>query len=80
MKTIRDYHDLYLKLDVLLLPDVFENFRDVCMKNYELDPCWYFTAPGLAWDAMLKMTKIKPELLSDTDMLLMIEAGIRRDV
>ena len=77
MKTFRDYHDLYNKSDVLLLADVFENFRKVCKKNYELDPCWYYTAPGLAWDACLKLTKIKLELLTDPDMLLMIESGLR---
>ena len=74
---MREYHDLYLKSDVLLLADVFETFRDVCLKNYQLDPCWYFTAPGLSWDAMLKITKVELELLSDPDMLLMIEKGIR---
>ena len=57
MKTMRDYHDLYNQSDVLLLADVFENFRKVCKKNYKLDPCWYYTAPGLAWDACLKLTK-----------------------
>ena len=72
MKTLQDYHDLYLKTDVLLLADVFENFRDVCQKNYGLDPAWYYTAPGLAWDAALKVTKVKLELLADPDMLLMI--------
>ncbi len=77
MKTFGDYHDLYNKSDVLLLADVFENFRKVCMKNYELDPCWYYTAPGLAWDACLKLTKINLELLSDPDMLLMVESGLR---
>ena len=77
IKTMREYHDLYLKSDVLLLADVFETFRDVCLKNYQLDPCWYFTAPGLSWDAMLKITKIELELLSDPNMLLMIEKGIR---
>lgn len=51
MKTMEDYHDLYLKSDVLLLADVFENFRDVCMNNYKLDPAFYYTAFGLAWDA-----------------------------
>ena len=65
MKTMREYHDLYLKSDVLLLADVFENFRDVCQKNYNLDPAWYYTAPGLAWDAALKLTKVNLELLTD---------------
>ena len=68
-ETMRDYHDLYLKSDVLLLADVFENFRDVCLTKYELDPAWYYTAPGLAWDAALKKTKVELELLSDPDML-----------
>ena len=77
METFRDYHDLYLKTDVLLLADVFENFRSVCMINYGLDPAWYFTAPGLAWDATLKITKVELELLRDPDMLIMIEKGIR---
>ena len=56
-QTIQDYHDLYLKTDVLLLVDVFENFRKTCLKYYKLDPCHYYTAPGLAWDACLKLTK-----------------------
>ena len=51
-------HNLYLESDVLLLADVFETFRGVCMTNYELVPAWYYTAPGLAWDAALKMTKL----------------------
>ena len=80
MKTIRDYHDLYLKTDVLLLTDVFENFRDVCIENYKLDPAWYYTSPGLAWDAYLKKIEVSLELLNDVDMLLMIEKGIRGGV
>ena len=80
MKTMRDYHDLYLKSDVLLLSDVFENFRDVCMENYHLDPVFYYTAPGLAWDACLKITKVELELLKDYDMLMMVEKGIRGGV
>ena len=76
-KTFRDYHNIYNMSDVLILADVFENFRDVCNENYNLDPAHYFTAPGLAWDAALKMTKIELELLSDYDMLLMIQKGIR---
>jgi len=65
MTTFREYHDLYLKIDVLLLADVFENFRNVCMKNYELDPAWYYTAPGLA---CLEKTGVQLKLLSDPDM------------
>ena len=77
MKSFKDYHELYNETDVLLLADVFENFRDLCLKIYGLDPAYYFTAPGLAWDACLKMTDIDLELLSDPDMLLMFEKGIR---
>jgi len=76
-KTIRDYHDLYNVSDVLLLADIFENFRDVCMDNYKLDPAWYFTSPGLAWDAALKLTGVELKVLSDYDMLLMIKDGIK---
>ena len=77
MKTFKEYLELYNVTDVLLLADVFENFRDICLKNYGLDPVYYYTAPGLAWDAMLKMTGVNLELLSDVDKLLMIEKGIR---
>ena len=77
MKTFKEYHELYNVSDVLLLADVFENFRDLCLKIYGLDPVYYFTAPGLAWDACLKMTNIGLELLSDPNMLLMFEKGIR---
>ena len=77
MKTFKDYHDLYNVSDVFLLADVFENFRGVCMENYHLDPAWYYTATGLALDAALKITEVELELLSDPDMLLMIEKGIR---
>ena len=76
-KTIRDYHDLYLKSDVLLLADVFENFRKTCMKHYNLDPAYYYTSPGLAWDACLKTTGQQLQLLDDYDMLMMFERGIR---
>ena len=68
---------LYLKTDVLLLMDVFEEFRKVCLLNYELDPCWYLTASSLAWDAMLKLTGVKLELLSDPEMHLFFERQIR---
>ena len=80
MTTMKDYHDLYLELDVLLLTDVFENFREICLKNYKLDPAWYLTAPGLSWDAMLKVTGIELELLTDPDMLMMLEKGTRGGV
>ena len=76
-KTIRDYHDLYLKSDVLLLSDVFENFRKTCLKHYNLDPAHYYTSPGLAWDACLKETGHELQLLHDYDMLMMFERGIR---
>src|SRR6218665_2695480 len=76
-KTLREYHSLYKMSDVLLLADIFENFKDVCVKNYQLDPAWYYTSPGLAWDAALKSTGINLELLSDYDMILMIKQGIR---
>ena len=79
-KILKDYHDLYLKSGVILLADVFETFRYLCMTNYELDPAWYYTAPGLAWDAALKMTKVELELLTDIEMLDMAEEGIRGGV
>ena len=76
-KTIRDYHDLYLKSDVLLLADVFENFRKTCLHHYNLDPAYYYTSPGLAWDACLKETGQELQLFYDYDMLMMFEKGIR---
>ena len=77
LKNMGDYHDLYLKSDILLLVDVFENFRKTCLEYYKLDPCHYFTSPGLSWDAMLKMTDIKLELITDIDMFQFIEKGMR---
>ena len=76
-KTIRDYHDVYLKSDVLLLADVFDNFRATCLHHYNLDPAHYYTSPGLAWDACLKGTGQELQLLHDYDMLMMFERGIR---
>ena len=73
---MKEYHKLYNLSDVLLLADIFENFRGICMNHYGLDPAWYFSAPGLAWDAALKITKVELELLSDPDILLKIESGI----
>ena len=77
LQTMGDYHDLYLKSDILLLADVFENFRSTCLQYYKLDPCHYYTSPGLSWDAMLKMTDIKLELMTDIDMFQFIEKGTR---
>jgi hypothetical protein len=72
-----DYHNLYLKSDVLLLADVWASFRETCFKNYQLDCTYYYTAPGLSFDAMLKHTKIELELLSDVEMYEFVERGIR---
>ena len=77
LKNMGEYHDLYLQSDILLLADVFENFRKTCLEYYKLDPCHYFTSPGLSWDAMLKMTDIKLELMTDIDMFQFIEKGLR---
>ena len=77
IESIKDYHKLYNLSDVLLLADIFENFGSICMNHYVLVPAWYFSAPGLAWDATLKITKVQLELLSESDMLLMIESGMR---
>ena len=77
---MKDYHNLHNLSDVLLLADSFENFISICMNHYEFDPAWYFSSPGLAWDASIKIAKIQLELLSDPDLLLMIESGIRRGI
>ena len=77
LKNLGEYHDLYVQSDTLLLADVFENFRNTCLKVYELDPTHFLSLPGLAWQACLKKTNIKLELLTDYDMLLMVEEGIR---
>ena len=76
-RDLGDYHDAYLCSDVLLLADVFENFRDTCHEHYGLDPAHFYSAPGLAWQGALKMTSVELELLTDKDMLLMFEKGIR---
>ena len=76
-ESMGDYHDLYLKTDVLLLADIMTEFRRVCKEVYGLDALHYYTAPGLAWDAMLKLTKVKLDLISDPDMYFMVEDGIR---
>ena len=77
IKNLGEYHDLFLKSDTLLLANVFENFRKICLKIYHLDPVKFLSAPGLAWKAALKKTEIKLESLTDIDMLLIVEKGIR---
>ena len=77
IQNLGEYHDLYLKSDVLLLADVFEEFRNICLENYSLDPAWYYTSLGLSWDALLKHSKVNLELLTDPDKLLLFEKGIR---
>ena len=77
LENLGSYHDLYVQSDTLLLADVFNNFRDMCIKEYELDPAPFLSLPGLAWQACLKKTNIELELLTDYDMLLMVEEGIR---
>ena len=75
-KSLGEYHDLYVQSDTLLLEDVFQNFRNMCLEKYELDPTYFVSAPGLAWQACLKKTRVKLELITDSDMILMIEKGI----
>ena len=77
LKNSGDYHNLYVKSDTLSLSDVFNNFRNMCLKEYELDPAHLLSLPGLAWQVCLKKTNIELELLTDYDMLLMVEEGIR---
>ncbi|XP_071635068.1 uncharacterized protein [Temnothorax longispinosus] len=77
VRTLGECSDLYLKTDVLLLADVFENFRDSCVASYGLDPAYYYILPGFTWDAMLKHTCINFELLTDVDMVMFVERGIR---
>ena len=77
LKNLGEYHDLYVQSDILLLAGDFENFRNKCLEVYELDPAHFLSLPGLAWQACLKKTNVKLELLTDYDMLLMVEEGIR---
>ncbi|XP_011859255.1 PREDICTED: uncharacterized protein LOC105556762 [Vollenhovia emeryi] len=77
IQTLGDYSDLYLKIDVLLLADIFENFRDSSINSYGLDPAYYYTLPEFTWDAMLKHTRINFELLTDIDMVMFVKRGIR---
>ena len=76
MKMMGDYHNHYLQTDVLLLADVFEEFRSACLESYSLDPAWYYTSPSSSCDALLKVSQQKIELLTYIDMVLMIEKGI----
>ena len=76
-RNLGEYHDLYVKLDTALLADVSESFRNKCLEIYEFDLAYFLTAPGLAWWACLKRTGIKLELLTDNNMLMMFEKGIR---
>ena len=75
-KNLGDYHDLYVQSDTLLLADVFENFRKKCIEIYKLDPTHFLSALGLAWQACLKKTEVKLKLLTNVDMLLMVEKRI----
>ncbi|GJQ87763.1 hypothetical protein Trydic_g14174 [Trypoxylus dichotomus] len=76
-RNLGEYSDLYMKTDVLLLAEIFENFRQNCLKNYGLDAAHYYTAPGLSWDAMLKYTGVELDTLQDVDLLMFLERGIR---
>ena len=77
IKNLGEYHDLYVQSDTVLLADVLENFRNMCINKYELDPAKLLSAPGLTWQAALKKTKVKLDLLTDIDMSLMVKKGIR---
>ena len=77
LKNLGEYHDLYLKTDMLLLSNVFESFRNKCLNHHGLDLAHFYTTPGLALQLALKNTCVKLELLNDPDMLLMFEHGIR---
>ena len=77
IKNLGEHLDLYVQSDTLLLADVFDNFRNKCIEIYELDLAHFLAAPGLAWQACLKKTRVELELLTDTDMLLLVEKGIR---
>ena len=77
LENLGQCHDLYVQSDTFLLADAFENFRDMCIKEYELDPAHFLSLPGLTWQACLKKTNIELELLTDYDMLLMVGEGIR---
>ena len=77
IKDLGEYHDLYVQADTAQLTDVFENFRSLCLKEYQLDPAYFVSTPSLAFEAMLKITEVKIELFTDINMVLMTEKGIR---
>lgn len=77
VKNMKEYTEIYLKVDITILADIFENFRYECSRIYHLDPAHYFTTPGYSWDAMLKQTGVMIELLTDIDQVLFIERGLR---
>ena len=77
IKNLGEYHDLYVQCNIFFLADVFESFRKKCVEIYKLDPAHFLSAPGLAWQSCLKKTKVKLELLTDTNMLLIVEQGTR---
>ena len=79
-KNLGEYHDLYVQSNTLLLADVFENFRNMCLEIYEFDPAKFLSARGFAWQAALKKAKVKFVLLTDINMLLMVEKGIREGI
>ena len=80
IKNLGEYHDLYVQSDSLLFSDIFENFRNICLNIYKLDPAYFVPAPGLAWQACLKYTGVKLELITNYDMILIIEKGIRGEI
>ena len=77
INNVDEYHDLYVQADTAQLSDVFENFRYLCLKDHDLDPMYFVSTPSLVFETMLKMTKVKVELLADIDMVLMTEKAIR---
>ena len=80
IKNLGEYHDFYVQSDTLLLSDVFENFKNMCIKIYEPDPAKFLSLPGFAWQTALKKTKVKLDLLTEIDMLLMVEKGTREGI
>ena len=76
-KNLGEYNGLYVQSDALLLAEVFENFRKTCLKVYEPNPAHFLSLPGLAWQACLKKANVELDLLTDYDMLLMVDEGIR---